>query len=46
MGSGTIIESEEVDGTHFSTILTSASLLRSTPESDAMPDDIKVICVQ
>ncbi|KAG5531160.1 hypothetical protein RHGRI_025949 [Rhododendron griersonianum] len=42
MGSGTIIESEEVDGTHFSTILTSASLLRSTPESDAIPDDIKI----
>ncbi|KAI8537870.1 hypothetical protein RHMOL_Rhmol09G0057800 [Rhododendron molle] len=41
-GSGTIIESEEVDGTHFSTILTSASLLRSTPESDAIPDDIKI----
>ncbi|KAG5531161.1 hypothetical protein RHGRI_025950 [Rhododendron griersonianum] len=46
MGSGTIIESEEVDGTHLSTILTSASLLRSTPESDALPGDIKVISVQ
>ncbi|KAG5531163.1 hypothetical protein RHGRI_025950 [Rhododendron griersonianum] len=42
MGSGTIIESEEVDGTHLSTILTSASLLRSTPESDALPGDIKI----
>ncbi|KAG5531609.1 hypothetical protein RHGRI_026280 [Rhododendron griersonianum] len=42
MDFGTIIGSEEVDGTHFSTILTSASLLRSPPESDAILDDIKI----
>lgn len=43
MGSGTITESEEVNGTYFSTILTSASLLRTSAESDAIPDDIKVV---
>ncbi|XP_058198717.1 putative protease Do-like 14 [Rhododendron vialii] len=42
MGSGTIAESEEVNGTYFGTILTSASLLRTSAESDAIPDDIKV----
>ncbi|XP_058198758.1 putative protease Do-like 14 [Rhododendron vialii] len=42
MGSGTITESEEVNGTYFGTILTSASLLRTSAESDAIPDDIKV----
>ncbi|KAG5561178.1 hypothetical protein RHGRI_004259 [Rhododendron griersonianum] len=42
MGSGTITESEEVNGTYFGTILTSASLLRTSAESDAIPDNIKV----
>lgn len=43
MGSGTITESEEFNGTYFGTILTSASLLRTSAESDAIPDNIKVV---
>ncbi|KAH7865891.1 hypothetical protein Vadar_012741 [Vaccinium darrowii] len=44
MGSGTIVDCEEVNGAHLSTstILTSASLLRTSAESDALPNDIKV----
>ncbi|KAI8545298.1 hypothetical protein RHMOL_Rhmol07G0030400 [Rhododendron molle] len=41
-GSGTIIGCEDVNGTYISTILTSATLLRSSWESDAIEDDIKV----
>ncbi|XP_028088347.1 uncharacterized protein LOC114288930 isoform X1 [Camellia sinensis] len=43
MGSGTIIDCENVNSTYFSTILTSASLLRSSAELEAVPEDIKVI---
>ena len=43
MGSGTMIDCENVNGTYFSTILTSASLLRSSAELEAVPEDIKVI---
>ncbi|KAM7473627.1 hypothetical protein LguiB_020870 [Lonicera macranthoides] len=42
MGSGTIIDSADVNGIYVSTILTSASILRSSPELDAIPNDIKV----
>ncbi|GMP61549.1 hypothetical protein CsSME_00023970 [Camellia sinensis var. sinensis] len=42
MGSGTIIDCENVNGTYFSTILTSASLLRSSAELEAVPEDIKI----
>lgn len=42
-GSGTIIECEDVDGAYLSTVLTSASLLRSPSESNAIADDIKVV---
>ncbi|XP_058222421.1 putative protease Do-like 14 isoform X2 [Rhododendron vialii] len=41
-GSGTIIGCEDVNGTYISTILTSATLLRSSWESNAIEDDIKV----
>ncbi|CAL5328791.1 unnamed protein product [Camellia sinensis] len=41
MGSGTIIDCENVNSTYFSTILTSASLLRSSAELEAVPEDIK-----
>lgn len=41
-GSGTIIECEDVDGAYLSTVLTSASLLRSPSESNAIADDIKI----
>ncbi|KAI8545289.1 hypothetical protein RHMOL_Rhmol07G0029900 [Rhododendron molle] len=40
-GSGTIIGCEDVNGTYTSTILTSATLLRST-ESNAIQEDIEV----
>ncbi|KAF7137258.1 hypothetical protein RHSIM_Rhsim07G0026700 [Rhododendron simsii] len=40
-GSGTIIVCEEVNGTYTGTILTSATLLRST-ESNAIQEDIEV----
>ncbi|KAI8026048.1 NPC intracellular cholesterol transporter 1 [Camellia lanceoleosa] len=42
MGSGTIIDCENVNGTYCSTILTSASLLRSSAELEAVPEDIKI----
>ncbi|KAH7866490.1 hypothetical protein Vadar_021093 [Vaccinium darrowii] len=44
MGSGTIVDCEEAIGTHLSTstILTSASLFRTSAGSDALPDDIEV----
>ncbi|GMP37227.1 hypothetical protein CsSME_00009012 [Camellia sinensis var. sinensis] len=42
MGSGTIIDCENVNSTYFSTILTSASLLRSSAELEAVPEDIKI----
>ncbi|KAI8556130.1 hypothetical protein RHMOL_Rhmol05G0228000 [Rhododendron molle] len=44
MGSGTIVDCEEANGAHLSTstILTSASLFRTSAESDALPNDIKV----
>ncbi|CAL5321530.1 unnamed protein product [Camellia sinensis] len=42
MGSGTIIDCENVNSTYFSTILTSASLLRSSAELEAVPEDIKM----
>lgn len=42
-GSGTIIGCEDVNGTYISTILTSATLLRSSWESNAIEDDIKVV---
>lgn len=42
MGSGTIIRSEVVSGTYLSTILTSASLFRSSFNSNVVPNDIKV----
>ncbi|KAI8570982.1 hypothetical protein RHMOL_Rhmol01G0081600 [Rhododendron molle] len=41
-GSGTIIDCEEVNGTYTSTILTSTALLRSSPESNTLQDDMKV----
>ncbi|KAG5538598.1 hypothetical protein RHGRI_019240 [Rhododendron griersonianum] len=41
-GSGTIIDCEEVNGTYTSTILTSTTLLGSSPESNTLQDDIKV----
>lgn len=41
-GSGTIIVCEEVNGTYTGTILTSATLLRST-ESNAIQEDIEVV---
>ncbi|KAM7473652.1 hypothetical protein LguiB_020895 [Lonicera macranthoides] len=37
MGSGTIIDSADVNGIYVSTILTSSSILRSSPELDAIP---------
>ncbi|GMP97825.1 hypothetical protein CsSME_00045931 [Camellia sinensis var. sinensis] len=40
--SGTIIECEDVNGTFISTILTSATLLRSPIDANAILDDIKV----
>ncbi|KAM7473623.1 hypothetical protein LguiB_020866 [Lonicera macranthoides] len=42
MGFRTIIDSADVNGIYFSTILTSAGILRSSPELDAIPNDIKV----
>ncbi|XP_058216101.1 putative protease Do-like 14 isoform X2 [Rhododendron vialii] len=44
MGSGTIVDCEEANGAQLSTstILTSASLFRTSAESDALPNDIKV----
>ncbi|XP_058184461.1 putative protease Do-like 14 [Rhododendron vialii] len=42
VGSGTIIGCEDVNGTYTSTILTSATLLRSSTESNALQDDIEV----
>lgn len=42
-GSGTIVDCEEVNGTYTSTILTSATLLRSSPESNSLQDDMKVV---
>ncbi|KAH7852718.1 hypothetical protein Vadar_028299 [Vaccinium darrowii] len=42
IGSGAITECEGVNGAYISTILTSASLLRSSPELNVVPDDIKV----
>ncbi|KAM7471257.1 hypothetical protein LguiA_009440 [Lonicera macranthoides] len=42
MGSGTIIDCVDVNGIYVSTILTSASILRCSPESNAIPKDIKV----
>ncbi|KAF7153545.1 hypothetical protein RHSIM_Rhsim01G0093700 [Rhododendron simsii] len=42
-GSGTIIDCEEVNGTYTSTILTSTTLLRSSPESNTLQDDMKVV---
>ncbi|KAH7857275.1 hypothetical protein Vadar_010828 [Vaccinium darrowii] len=44
MGSGTIVDCEEVCGAHLSTstVLTSASLLRTSTGSDALLNDIKV----
>ncbi|XP_058184448.1 putative protease Do-like 14 isoform X2 [Rhododendron vialii] len=42
VGSGTIIGCEDVNGTYSSTILTSATLLRSSTESNAIQDDIEV----
>lgn len=42
-GSGTIIDCEEVNGTYTSTILTSTTLLGSSPESNTLQDDIKVV---
>ncbi|CAL5431243.1 unnamed protein product [Camellia sinensis] len=39
--SGTIIECEDVNGTFISTILTSATLLRSPIDANAILDDIK-----
>ncbi|KAG5564650.1 hypothetical protein RHGRI_000740 [Rhododendron griersonianum] len=41
-GSGTIIDCEEVNGSYTSTILTSTALLRSSPESNTLQDDMKV----
>lgn len=41
-GSGTIIGCEDVNGKYTSTILTSATLLRST-ESNAIQEDIEVV---
>lgn len=45
MGSGTIVDCEEANGAHLSTstILTSASLFRTSAESDALPNDVKVV---
>ncbi|KAH7866464.1 hypothetical protein Vadar_020685 [Vaccinium darrowii] len=40
--SGTIIGSEKVNGTYTSTVVTSSTLLRSSSESNAIQDDIKV----
>ncbi|KAH7852448.1 hypothetical protein Vadar_024907 [Vaccinium darrowii] len=40
--SGAITECEGVNDAYISTILTSASLLRSSPEINVVPDDIKV----
>lgn len=42
-GSGTIIDCEEVNGTYTCTILTSTTLLRSSPESNTLQDDMKVV---
>ncbi|KAL7207118.1 hypothetical protein ACSBR2_019749 [Camellia fascicularis] len=42
MGSGTIIDCENVNGTYFSTVLTSASFLRSSAELEAVHEDIKI----
>ncbi|KAM7473630.1 hypothetical protein LguiB_020873 [Lonicera macranthoides] len=42
MGSGTIIDSADVNGIYVSTILTSASILRSSCGKAAIPSDIKV----
>ncbi|KAF7154033.1 hypothetical protein RHSIM_Rhsim01G0093600 [Rhododendron simsii] len=42
VGSGTIIGCEDVNETYTSTILTSATLLRSSTESNAIQDDIEV----
>ncbi|XP_058184498.1 putative protease Do-like 14 [Rhododendron vialii] len=41
-GSGTIIDCEDVNGMYTSTILTSTTLLRSSPESNTVQDDMKV----
>ncbi|KAG5564653.1 hypothetical protein RHGRI_000742 [Rhododendron griersonianum] len=43
VGSGTIIGCEDVNGTYTSTILTSATLLGSSTESNAIQDDIEVV---
>lgn len=43
MGSGTVIDSADVNGIYVSTILTSASILRSSCGKAAIPNDIKVV---
>lgn len=43
MASGTIIKCEDVNGTYSSSILTCASLLRPSTDSNTMGDNIKVV---
>ncbi|KAM7475479.1 hypothetical protein LguiB_022722 [Lonicera macranthoides] len=45
MGSGTIIDSTNDNGIYVSTILTSATILRTSSEEAAIPDDIKIVNV-